>query len=78
MAEAIIPRAVIDGNVLLHLPRAIIPRAIIPLMTELFWATILRGIIPWAGIISRGIIIRKRIVAGWRIRIVSMEICDSS
>ena len=62
LAEAIIPRAVIDGNVLLHLPRAIIPRAIIPLMTELFWAIILRVIIPWAGIISRGIIIRKRIV----------------
>ena len=57
MAEAIIPCAVIDGNVLLHLPRAIIP-----LMTELFRAIVLRVIIPWAGIISRGIIIRKRIV----------------
>ena len=57
LAEAIIPRAVIDGNVLLHLSRAIIP-----LMTELFRAIILRVIIPWAGIISRGIIIRKRSV----------------
>ena len=30
LAETIIPRAVIDGNVLLHFPRAIIPGAIIP------------------------------------------------
>ena len=48
MLEAIIPQAVIDRNVLLHFPLTIIPRAIIPLMTELLRDVIPRVIIPWA------------------------------
>ena len=55
LLEAIILRAVIDGNVLLHFPQTIIPRAIIPLMTELLRAIIPRVIIPWVRIILRRI-----------------------
>ena len=72
LAETIIPRAVIDRNVLLHFPRAITPRTIIPrerIILKVYYSTYME---------YRSVLFQfSQTIAGSSLGIAFVEICDS-